>query len=69
MSNKTPVRSRSGSTRRGIVTSASKRSYSRALREAGVKQDDLRLLRELADMNANELGAGDSSVHSTRVFL
>jgi len=44
-------------------------AYAAALREAGVGEDDLRLLRELAEMNANELPRADETPRPSRVLL
>jgi len=47
----------------------SKRGYARALRDAGVVEKDLELLRELADMNARELSQADDTVPASRILL
>ena len=44
-------------------------AYAAALREAGVGEDDLRLLRELAEMNASDLSHPEDFVQSSRVLL
>jgi hypothetical protein len=44
-------------------------AYVAALREAGVGEDDLRLLRELAEMNANDLSRADELPPPSRVLL
>jgi hypothetical protein len=44
-------------------------TYTKALRDAGVMEADLRLLRELAEMNAEELSARDEHVRASRVIL
>ena len=44
-------------------------AYAAALREAGVGEDDLRLLRELAEMNANDLSRADQPPPPSRVLL
>lgn len=52
------------------VKKSSREAYARALREAGVTEDDLRLLRELAEANAHELGkASTFDGPRGRVFL
>lgn len=44
-------------------------AYTAALREAGVGEDDLRLLRELAEMNANDLSRAEENPRPSRVLL
>jgi hypothetical protein len=44
-------------------------AYAAALKEAGVGEDDLRLLRELAEMNAHDLSQADEPIQPSRVLL
>jgi hypothetical protein len=44
-------------------------AYTKALREAGVGEDDLRLLRELAEMNAGDLERREEQLPSSRIRL
>ncbi len=43
--------------------------YTKALEDAGVRHEDLRLLRELAEINAHELSQPLDHVRPSRVFL
>lgn len=45
------------------------RSYVAALKAAGVDHDDLQLLRELADLNAQELSAPSDHVPPSRLLV
>lgn len=49
--------------------SATFSTYTAALREAGVGEDDLRLLRELAEMNAGDLAQPTGSLRPSRLLL
>ena len=44
-------------------------SYTKALKSAGVTQEDLRLLRELAEINAQELTRAHDHIRQSRVLL
>jgi len=51
------------------VSTTLRRRYERALQDSGVTQEDLTLLRELADLKSNELEAEHGDTHVSRVLL